>query len=98
MEMTIIYVVLIGLLLGIIWHIFLHLMAVFHKGTTNIVVKKVLEEPYKYVRQEEMCYFLRNMVYLVFVCLLLFAACNGNIEIYKNANNTKQIKISNIKE
>ena len=98
MEMFIIYVLLIVLLLGIIWHIFVHLMAVFDKDTTNIVVKKVLEDPYKYIKQEEMCYILRNMVYFVFVCLLLFAACDGNIKICENANGIKQVKISNIKE
>jgi len=95
MEMTIIYIVLVVLLLGILWHIFVHLMAVFHKDTTDICVKKVLEDPYKYVRDEEMCYFMRNMVYLFFVCMLLFAACNGNIHFEKK---TKQIEISNVKD
>ena len=95
MEMTIIYIVLIVLLLGILWHIFCHLMAVFHQDTTDIYVKKTLEDPYKYVRYEEMCYFMRNMVYLFFVCMLLFAACNGNMRFKKN---TKQIEISNVKE
>ena len=95
MEMTIIYIVLIVLLLGILWHIFFHLMVVFHKDTTDICVKKVMEDPYKYVRGEEMCYFVRNMVYLFFVCMLLFAACNGNMRFEKN---TKQIEISNVKD
>ena len=54
MEMTIIYIVLIALLLGIIWHILCHLMVVLHQGTTDMYVKKVLEDPYKYVRTEEM--------------------------------------------
>ena len=93
MEMTIIYIILIILLLGIIWHILCHLMIVFHKGTTDRCVKIVMEDPYKYVRGEEMCYFLRNMVYLFFVCMLLFAACNGNMKFDKN---TKQIEISNV--
>jgi len=95
MEMTIIYIVLIVLLLGIIWHIFCHLMRVFHKDTTNLYVKKVLEDIYGYVREEEMCYFVRNMVYLFFVCMLLFAACNGNMHFNKK---TKQIEISNVKD
>ena len=93
MEMTIIYIVLIVLLLGILWHIFCHLMVVFHQETTDLCVKKALEDPYKYVRDEEMCYFMRNMVYLFFVCMLLFAACNGNMRFEKN---TKQIEISNV--
>jgi len=95
MEMTIIYIVLIVLLLGILWHIFCHLMTVFHKDTTDLYVKKVLEDPYKYVRYEEMCYFMRNMVYLFFVCMLLFAACNGNMHFEKKTNS---IEISNVKD
>ena len=95
MEMTIIYIVLIGLLIGIIGHIFYHLMIVFHKDTTDFCVKKVMEDPYEYIRNEEMCYFFRNMVYLFFVCILLFAACNGNMRFEKK---TKQIEISNVKE
>ena len=54
-----------------------------------------MEEPYRYVRDEEMCYFIRNIVYLSFVCLFLFAACNGNMHFEKK---TKQIEISNVKE
>ena len=54
-----------------------------------------MEDPYKYVRNEEMCYFFRNMVYLCFVCTLLFAACNGNMKFNKN---TKKIEISNVKK
>ena len=94
MEMTIIYILLIIILLGILWHIFCHLMVVFHQTTTDIYVKKVMENPYKYVRDEEICYFMRNMMYLYFIGMLLFAACNGNIHFEKN---TKQIEISNIK-
>jgi hypothetical protein len=93
MEMTIIYIILIALLLGIIWHIFCHLMVVFHQGTTDLYVKKVLEDPYKYLRIEEMCYFIRNMVYLFFVVQLLLAACNGNLT-YQD----KTVEISNVKK
>jgi hypothetical protein len=95
MEMTIIYIVLIVLLLGIIWHIFCHLVVIFHQDTTDLFIKKVLEDPYKYVRDEEMCYFMRNMVYLFFVCMLLFAACNGNTHFDKK---TKTTEISNVKD
>jgi hypothetical protein len=69
-------------------------MVIFHQDTTDIYVKKVMENPYKYIRDEEMCYFIRNMVYLFFVCMLLFAACNGNMRFEKK---TKQIEISNVK-
>ena len=94
MEMTIIYIVLIVLLLGIFWHIFYHLMVIFHQDTTDIWVKKVLEDPYRYVRYEEMCYFMRNIVYLFFACSLLYGACNGNMKIEKSTNT---IVISNVK-
>lgn len=94
MEMTIIYIILISLLIGIAWHIFYHLMVIFHQDTTEIIVKKVMEKPYKYVRDEEMCYFFRNIVYLFFVIVLLFSACNGNMRFEKS---TKQIEISNVK-
>ena len=93
--MTIIYIILIALVLGIIWHIFIHLIRVFYKDSTDICVKIVMEDPYKYFRIEEMCYFMRNMVYLAIVCTLLFAACNGNLRFEKN---TKQIEISNVKD
>ena len=93
MGMTIIYIVLIALLIGIIWHIFCHLMVVFHQGTTDLYVKKVLEDPYKYVKDEEMCYFIRNMVYLFFVGQLLFAACKGNLT-YQD----KTVEINNVKK
>lgn len=77
-EKIIIYILLIIILLGTLWHIFCHLMIVFHKNTTDLYVKKVLEDPYKYVRTEEMCYFFRNMVYLYFVIILLLAAYNSD--------------------
>ena len=95
MEMTFIYIVLIFLILGIIWHIFCHLMTVFHQDTTDLYVKKITENPYKYVKTEEMCYFMRNMVYLFFTCSLLYAACNGNMKIEKSTNT---IEISNVKK
>lgn len=94
MEMTIIYILLIIILLGILWHIFCHLMIVFHQSTNDIYVKKVMENPYKYVRDEQMCYFFRNMVYLFFISMLLFAACNGNMKFEKTTNS---IEISNMK-
>ena len=92
--MAIVYIILIILQLSIVCHIFFHLMVVFHKDSTDIYVKKVMEDPYKYVREEEMCYFMRNMVYLFFVCMLLFAACNGNMKFEKTTNS---IEINNMK-
>ena len=93
--MTIIYIVLIALLLSIIWHIFCNLMNVFYKDATDLYVKKILEDPYEYLRAEEMCNFLRNMVYLYFVGVLLLAGCKGNIRFEKN---TKTIETSIVKD
>lgn len=94
MEMTVIYILLIIVLLGILWHIFIHLMVVLYQDVTDLHVKKVLEDPYKYVRTEEMCYFIRNMAYLFIVGQLLFAACNGNMKFEKTNNS---VEISSIK-
>lgn len=53
MEMTIIYIILIALLLGIIFHIFFHLMVVFHKDTTGIqLAENGKEENQRDVRME----------------------------------------------
>ena len=93
MEMTIIYIFLIIVLLGILFHIFFHLLTIFHKDTTDLYVKKILEDPHRYVRMEEMCYFFRNMVYLYFVVHLLLVACNDNIKIEKNTKTVTEISI-----
>ena len=93
--MTIIYIVLILLLLGIFWHIFCHLIIIFHQDTTDICVKKVMEDPYEHIRYEEFGYLMRNIVYLFFVCMLLFAACDGNMHFEKKTNS---IKIGIVKE
>ncbi len=95
MEMIIIYILLIIISLVILWHIFCNLMAVFHKSTTDLYVKNMLKDPYKYIRNEEMIHFFKNMAYLYFVVLLLLAACNGNIKIEKNI---KPIETSIVKD
>lgn len=66
-------------------------MIMFHSDTTDKAVEELLKNPRKYLTDEHACYFIRNMVYLFFVCVLLFAACNGNMRFEKN---TKQIEIS----
>ena len=83
MEIYIIEIVLSIVVIGILWHIFVHLMAVFHNETNDIAVKAILENPSKYVRYEHMCYVLRNFIYLFFAVMLLVAACKGNINYSK---------------
>ena len=70
-------------------------MVVFYKYTTDLYVIKVMEDPYRYIRKEEMRYFFRNMVYLFLVSILLLAACNGNMKFEKKTNS---IEISNLKK
>lgn len=93
--MTMFYIVLIISIFCIIVHILVHLIVIFHQDTTDLCVKKVLEDPHKYVRIEEMCYVLRNMLSLFFACLLLYITCSGNMKIEKSAN---AVEISNIKD
>ena len=90
--MIYVYIVLIVSLVSIIYHIVLHLLAVFHQSTTNKIVDKIISNPSRYVREEEMCHFIRNMVYLFIVVYLLVAGCKGNMTINYN---TKQLEISN---
>ena len=93
--MVIIYIVLITSLICIIWHIFHHLMVVFYKYITDLYVIKVMEDPYRYIREEEMRYFFRNMVYLFLVSILLIAACNGNMKFEEKTNS---VEINNMKK
>jgi hypothetical protein len=90
--MIYVYIVLIVSLVSIIYHIVLHLFAVFHQSTTNKIVSRITSDPHRYVREEEMCHFIRNMVYLFIVVYLLVAGCKGNMTINYN---TKQLEISN---
>ena len=90
--MIYVYIVLIVSLVSIIYHIVRHLLAVFHQSTTDNIVNRITSDPHRYVREEEMCYFMRNMFYLYVVVYLLVAGCKGNMTINYN---TKQLEISN---
>lgn len=92
MEKIIVYIVLVALFIGILWHIFGHLMIVFHPGTTDLAVKEVLKDPHKYMRYEHMCYFMRNMVYLFFMSMFLTAACTGNMIIKHESDEVVSIE------
>ena len=89
MEMTLIYIVLTVSLLDILLHIAGHLMIVFWPHATNDYVKKLLEDPRKYVRSLHMEYFLRNMIYLFFVTIILMAACDGRIRFAQTEDSTE---------
>ena len=54
-----------------------------------------MEDPYRYIREEEMRYFFRNMVYLFLVSILLIAACNGNMKFEEKTNS---VEINNMKK
>ena len=83
MEIELFKIVLVVVLVGILWHIAVHLVVVFWPYATNTAVEEVLKAPHKYVRYEHMKYFLRNMVGLFFVLMLFIAACRGNVKITK---------------
>lgn len=93
MERIIVYIVLTVLLIGITWHIFGHLMIIFHSDTTDLAVKEVLKDPHKYMRYEHMCYFMRNMVYLFFILMFLVAACKGNLTIKNEQDKADVIEV-----
>lgn len=93
MEITVIYIVLTTIAIGILWHLFCHLMIMFHSDTTDKAVEELLKNPRKYLTDEHACYFIRNMVYLFFVSMLLVAACKGNIHFNNDAT---EIETGNI--
>ena len=83
MDIEVLKIVLIGVLMGFLWHIAIHLLVIFKPCVTNLAVTEVLKDPHKYVRYEHMMYFLRNMICFFFVLLLFIAAWRGDIKIIK---------------
>lgn len=57
------------------------LLVVFYQKATEKVVEEVLKNPSKYVRQEYMVKFFRNMVYLYIVIMILMMLFRGNITV-----------------
>lgn len=81
MELIIIKAILIIILIGILYHLLCHLIIIFYPYAKDMAIKIILENPYKHVIDEHMCYVIRNMVYLFICVTFLVAACNDNITV-----------------
>ena len=88
MELIIITAVLIIILIGILYHLLIHLLIIFYQEAKDMAIKAILENPYKYVMNEHMCYVIRNMIYLFICVVFLVAACNGNITVIEKKDST----------
>jgi hypothetical protein len=88
MEVVIIKAVLIINLIGILYHLLIHLLIIFYPKAKDMAIKAIIENTYKYVINEQMCYVIRNMVYLFICVVFLVAACNGNVTVIKKKDST----------
>lgn len=81
MEILIVKIILIILLVRVITLSIVHLMIVFYDEATKIAVDKLLKDPVKYIRDEHICTFFTNMIWITFFTSLLISAFKGNITI-----------------
>ena len=81
MTLLIIKIVLIILLIRIIFYELAHLGCIFWDYGTQSMVDEILKDPHKYVRDDHMCKFMYNMIWIVVFIQLLIAAYNGRIII-----------------
>ena len=88
MELIIIKAVLIINLIGILLHLLIHLLIIFYPKAKDMAIKAILENPYKYVMNEHMCYVIRNMIYLFICVVFLVVACNGNVTVIEKKDST----------
>lgn len=88
MEVIIIKAILIIILIGILYHLLCHLLIIFYPYARDMAIKTILENPYKHVVDEHMCYVIRNMVYLFLCVIFLVAACNGNITVIEKKDSS----------
>ena len=84
--MVVLKIILIVTLLFIMFHVVTHLLIVFWGKMTQEAVNEVLKDPHRYIRDEHMCYFIRNMVYLFLVLTLTIAVFQGKVNISKKTN------------
>ena len=89
MEVIIIKTVLIIILIGILYHLLCHLLIIFYPYAKDMAIKAILENPYKHVMNEHMCYVIRNMIYLAICVVFLVAACNGNVTVIEKKDSTE---------
>ena len=81
MSLLIIKIVLIILLIRVIFYELLHLGCIFWNYGTQSMVDEILKDPHKYVRDDHMCKFMYNMIWIAVFIQLLIAAYNGHITI-----------------
>lgn len=92
MEIIIVKIVLFAMLFSLMWHIIVHLLAVFCPAVTDMAVEEVNKDVRKYVRNEHFAYFLRNMVAFAIVVILLTTVFSSKIEIKVQKNSVGLIK------
>lgn len=81
MEILIFKIVVICLLIRVIGLIIGHLTIVFWDYANKMAVDQILENPEKYVRDEHICKFMNDMIWVMLFISLLVAAFKGNITI-----------------
>jgi len=81
MEILIVKIILIILLIRVIALSVTHLIIVFYDEATKIAVDELLKDPVKYIRDEHICTFFTNMIWIMFFTSLLISAFKGNITI-----------------
>ena len=64
MELLIFKIVLIILTIRIIWLIVFHGMIVFWDKATNDVISEILKDPVSYVKNDHMCNFFYDFIWL----------------------------------
>lgn len=80
-SLIILKIVSIALLLRIIWLIIFHLFVVFYDKATEEAIDEILKNPKKHVRDEHVCSFMYDLVWLYIFIKLIIYAFSGQITI-----------------
>ena len=81
MGLLIIKIVLIILFIRVIGLTIGHLFIVFHNDTTKRMAEEIMKDPEHYVREDHICKFMYNMIWIVVFIKLLIASFTGHITI-----------------
>ena len=88
---TIVKIVLLICTASLLFHIIKNILIVFCDHFTEEAAKSLLESPIRYIRDEEMCKFFRNMLYLFITLHLLYGIFSDKLEI-KSTDKTFYIR------